>query len=254
MTKYLLSILFILSLLTSCVTSKRVNLVQKPNLVIPAYPKDTVPVEYKLQVGDQVSILVNTLSEDTKRLFSGGIQGGASSGTDMYSYTIYADSCVNFPFVGKIKLAGASTREAREIVTQKLIPVAPDCDADVRLVNSYFTIVGDAANGRFPIPKEKLNVFQVLAMSGGLNPISDRAHIRVLRPSSTGTIVRSFDIRSKDIIDSEFYYVQPNDVIYVQSFNGQFFRMESFSAVLSTIMTSLSFGYLIYNFSTNGTF
>lgn len=254
MTKYLLSFIILSFLLTSCVTSKRVNLVQDPNLVIPSYKKDTLLEAYKLQVGDRVSIIVNTLNDDTKRLFSSGGQAMMSTSSEMFSYTIYSDSCVNFPFVGRVKVAGYSVREARDVVKKSLLDIAPDCDVDVRLVNSFFTIVGDAANGRFPIPKEKLNVFQVLAMSGGLNAYSDRAKIHILRPTANGTITKVFDIRSKDIIDSEFYYVRPNDVIYVRSFNGQFFQMGSFSTILSTIMTSLSFGYLIYDFSTNPPF
>lgn len=254
MIKYLLSFILISFLLSSCVTSKRVNLVQDPNLIIPSYKKDTLKEDYKLQVDDRVSIIVNTLNEDTKRLFNGGGQSTMSASSDMFSYVIYSDSCVNFPFVGRVKIAGLSVRDAREFIRKSLLEVAPDCDVDVRLVNSYFTIIGDAANGRFPIPKEKLNVFQVLAMSGGLNEYSDRAKIQILRPSSQGTIIKSFDIRSKDIIDSEFYYVRPNDVIYVRSFNGQFFKMGSFSTILSTVMTSLSFSYLIYNFSINPPF
>lgn len=225
---------------------------QNPNLIIPSYKKDTICEDYKLQVGDQVSIIVNTLSEDTKRLFSAGMQSAASS--DNGSYTIYSDSCINFPFVGNIKLAGYSTREARAVVKQELDSVAPNSDVDVRLVNAFFTVVGDGPNGRYPIPKEKINIVQVLATTGSLPSSADRAKIHVLRPTPNGTQIKTFDIRSKDIINSEFYYVKPNDVIYVRSFNGQFFKMESFSAVLSTIMTSLSFGYLIYNFSTNPQF
>jgi polysaccharide export outer membrane protein len=125
----------------------------------------------------------------------------------------------------------------------------PDCDIDVKLVNSYFTVIGDAGTGRYSIPKEKLNVFQVLAISGDLKPYSDRAKIHVLRPTPNGTQIKTFDVRSKDIINSDFYYIRPNDVIYVQSYNGQFFKFESFSSVITTIATTMSFGYLVYHLS-----
>ncbi|MBO5961151.1 MAG: hypothetical protein J6P99_04870, partial [Paludibacteraceae bacterium] len=63
-----------------------------------------------------------------------------------------------------------------------------------------------------------------------------------------GTEVKSFDIRSKEIINSEYYYVEPNDVIYIQTLNEQFFSMSSFASVLSTIATTLSFGIFVYSF------
>ncbi len=56
-----------------------------------------------------------------------------------------------------------------------------------------------------------------------------------------------FDIRSKDIINSEFYYIQPNDVIYIQDVPEQFFSITSFGSALSTFFTTVSFGVLIYN-------
>lgn len=251
MTKNILLIFLTAFLLSSCVTSKRLNYLQKPGVTIPSYGKVPAIDDYKLQVSDQVYIKISTLNEDSKNLFSGGIadNNAGSSMSDLYAYKIYADSCIDFPFVGRIKLAGITTRDAKDIIRNKLVSMIPDCDIDVKLVNSYFTVIGDAGTGRYSIPKEKLNVFQVLAISGDLKPYSDRAKIHVLRPTPNGTQIKTFDVRSKDIINSDFYYIRPNDVIYVQSYNGQFFKFESFSSVITTIATTMSFGYLVYHLS-----
>jgi polysaccharide export outer membrane protein len=74
--------------------------------------------------------------------------------------------------------------------------------------------------------------------------------VRIIRRSGDKSEVRTFDLRSKDIINSEFYYIRPNDIIYVPSFNGQFFGITSFTSLLSTITSTLSFGVLIYTLST----
>jgi len=97
------------------------------------------------------------------------------------------------------------------------------------------------------VTKEKLNVFQALAISGDLKPFADRAKIHVIRPTENGTQIKVFDVRSKDVINSEFYYIKPNDVIYVQAFRGQFFGFDNLGTVISTVSTTLSFGYLLYH-------
>lgn len=252
MNKIRLIACFVLSLIIipSCVTYKKVNYFQNTA----AYKTDSsiAKAEYKLQVGDQVYVNISTPDADSKSLFNGGLNFVPTSGAqmqslDLYLYTIYADSCIDFPFAGSIKIAGKTTRESKDLIKQKLSPMIKECDVDVQLSNCYFTKIGNAGAGKFPITKERLTIFQALAISGDLQPFSDRKKIKILRPTSKGTIIKTFDVRSKDIINSEFYYVQPNDIIYVQAFNGQFWGITSFTGMLSTVVSTVSCGYLLYN-------
>ncbi|MDR3704679.1 MAG: polysaccharide biosynthesis/export family protein [Paludibacteraceae bacterium] len=253
MVKNLVKVFIVVLAVSSCVTPKRVNYLQTPGGGIPSYNQVNTVDDYKLEVGDQVYINVSTLNEDSKKLFSGSnsnfaeSSASSSSSVDLNAYTIFSDGKIDFPFIGSIKIAGQTAREAKDSVLSKLKVIIPDCDVDLRLANSFFTVVGVAASGRFPITKEKLTVFQALAISGDLKSFSDRAKIHVLRPTENGTLVKSFDVRSKDIINSEYYYIRPNDVIYVQAFKGQFFGFETFSSVITTVSTTLSFGYLLYH-------
>jgi polysaccharide export outer membrane protein len=64
-----------------------------------------------------------------------------------------------------------------------------------------------------------------------------------------GTMIRTFDIRSKDVVNSEFYYIQPNDIIYVQPLGRQFLGLNSFGAVFAVVSTVISFSFMIYNFA-----
>jgi len=252
MVKNLVKVFIVVLTVSSCVTPKRVNYLQTPGGGIPSYNKMDSVGDYKLEVGDQVFINVSTLNEDSKKLFAGSnstfteSSASSSSSVDLNAYTIFSDGKIDFPFVGAIKVAGLTTREAKDSVLSKLQVLIPDCDVDLRLANSFFTIVGVSTSGRFPITKEKLTIFQALAISGDLKSFSDRAKIHVLRPTESGTQIKVFDVRSKDIINSEYYYIKPNDVIYVQAFKGQFFGFETFSSVITTVSSTLSFGYLLY--------
>jgi polysaccharide export outer membrane protein len=90
-------------------------------------------------------------------------------------------------------------------------------------------------------------------MAGDISTFGDRSKIKVLREINGTTKIREFDIRSKDIINSEFYYIQPNDVIYIQNVNEQFFSVTTFGAALSTVFSTFSFGLFIYNLFTPST-
>ena len=106
--------------------------------------------------------------------------------------------------------------EATKVIEKRMREVIPDAIIKLGLSNKTFTIFGDAGSGIFPIYKEKLTIFQALSMSGDFNETSDRKHVRIIRDTDKGTQILDFDIRPKSIIDSKYYYIYPNDIIYVQ--------------------------------------
>jgi polysaccharide export outer membrane protein len=93
-----------------------------------------------------------------------------------------------------------------------------------------------------------MTIFEALAVGGDLSTYSDRKHVKVLRQMPSGeTEIKEFDIRSQDILGSEYYFIQPNDIIYVKAFKGQFFRVNSFLTAIGITSTTISFGVLIWS-------
>ncbi len=249
MIKNFVYILTLIVIVSSCVTSKRVNYLQEFSDSIPV-DSCIDSVEYQLHMGDRIYITISTTDVDTKNLLSYGMMGKTNNLSDLMSYEILQDGNIVYPYVGKIQLLGLTTRQAKDTVKDKLRIIIPDCDIDIKLLNPRFTIIGSVENASYIIDKEKINIFQALAKSGDLNDFSEKKKIHILRQTINGdTKIKIFDIRNKDIIDSEYYYVFPNDIIYVQSFNGQFFSVKSFSQLFSTVSSTLSLGYLLYNLS-----
>ena len=116
------------------------------------------------------------------------------------------------------------------------------------MANKTFTIFGDAGSGIYPIYKDRLTIFQALAMSGDFNEASDRKHVRIIRNSEKGTQILEFDIRPKSIIDSKYYYIYPNDIIYVQREFSSFYKVNNYFSLLNVVSVSLSllFSVLTY--------
>ena len=238
--------------LASCLTTRQTNLLQKPGAGVSSYPKMNAPVEeYRVKMGDQLTIMVTTnpLDVSTTQLFSYFSMMNLDRGETSRSFPVKIDGTIYFPYLGDIYVKGKTTLEIQQLLEKRLNEgIADDCFVRVFVENRFYSVIGEASSGRYPIVKEQMTIFQALAQSGGINPYGDRKHVKIIRQIDGGTVIKSFDLRSQDIVNSEFYYIQPNDIIYVQPLGRQFLGITSFGAVFAVFTTLASLGLMIYNF------
>ena len=97
------------------------------------------------------------------------------------------------------------------------------------------------------LPKEKVTIFEALAMAGDIADFGDRSDIKIVREVGDSTIILNVDVRSADIINSEYYYVEPNDVIYIRKIPGYSFGINSLATAISVTAGTISFGVFIYS-------
>lgn len=243
----------ILTLFTSCVTNRKTHYLQDPDRSIADYPQVYTPADYQIQKSDELDIKVTTLDPESRKVFNSNYSTGSSStittttSKGLYTYTVYDDGTIDFPYVGVIEVAGKTPREVSIQIEELLREYVKDCSVEVRLVNSYFNLICHDKAGRYQITKPKMTIFEALAVAGDLGQYADRKKVKILRQNLDGTTsIREFDLRSKSIIGSEYYYIQPNDIIYVKAFGGQYFRINSFLTALGVTTTTISFGLLIW--------
>lgn len=249
----LLFIMVLTFVLTSCITTHETNYMQAPKNFIPAY-KDTVSYkDYRLKSGDKLFIQVYSLDEKTNALFNGStngsmqmMSGGSGDGMDLYSYIIDNEGSIQLPLIGSVILQGRTIREAKHILEEAIKPVLKINSVDVRMLSRYFSIVGNGKSGRFAFPRDKINIFQALALAGDLGLYADRSKIRILRETGSGTQIKVFDIRTENIVNSEFYYLEPNDVLFLQPMKQQFFGVSTLWTAISTLVTTYSIGFIFY--------
>ena len=231
---------------SSCYNYKNLRLLQEDNKSLPIYEKSKY-IDYQIQINDEIVYRLITSDETISRLISP--QNAVSSGQNMISYRVQTDGSIDLPFVSHIPVKGLTLQEATKVVEERLKELIPDANVKLSLSNKTFTVFGDAGSGIFPIYKEKLTIFQALSMSGDLNESNDRKHIRIIRETEKGTQILEFDIRSLSIIDSKYYYIYPNDIIYVQREFSSFYKVNSYSALLSVISFSLSLLFAVLNYT-----
>ncbi len=241
---YLFVICTLSVFLTGCYGYRQVGLLQERD-DLPVY--DSVAYEpYRLQVNDEIIYRVVTMDETIAKTLSANSSG---SGQYANSYRIYSDGTVDMPFLPPIKLAGLTELEAQDTLRKAFREIIPDADVKVAMYNKTFTVLGDANSGTYNIYKERLTIFQALAMTGDLMNSGDRRHVRIIRPrGGAEPEVLEFDIRTNSIINSKYYYVYPNDLIYVSRDSGSFYKQTSYSAFLALITSSVSLLITVLNY------
>ena len=240
-----LGIAFLLGMLmTSCYGYRQVGLLQERD-DLPQY--DSVAYQpYRLQVNDEIIYRVITMDETLAKTLSSNENTNSQYAN---SYRIYSDGTVDIPFLAPIKLAGLTELEAQDTLRKAFREIIPDADVKLAMYNKRFTVMGDARSGVYNIYKERMTIFQALAMSGDLMNSGDRRHVRIIRPRGNGEPeVLEFDIRPNSIINSEYYYVYPNDLIYVSRDSGSFYKQSSYSSFLALITSSVSLLITVLNY------
>ena len=255
--------------LSSCVTSRRVNYMQEPDKRIPSYA-DTLSFEdYQLRVNDRLYIYVYSLDEKITALYNSGMsntnmryqirQNSTYGSNELYTYLVDIEGNIDFPTLGKVQVLGLTTREVKRKLEDELgqlmkdIPGYKTISAEVNIVQRSFSIIG-APSGRYYIDREKMTIFEALAMAGDLGEFSDRSQIKLVREKDGVTTIKTFDVRSKDIINSEFYYIEPNDIIYIRQIPGKSFGINSAGTAVGVVASTISFGVFIYSLVQTGIF
>ncbi len=257
----------LIGLLSSCVTARKVNYMQAPDKQIPSYA-DTITFEdYELRIGDGMYIYVYSLDENITKMYNAGgsgsmirqqmTQGNMSGSYDLYTYLVDEQGDIEFPTIGKIAVRGLTTREVKHRLEEELskllqeIPGYATVSVEVNIVNRTFSIIG-AQSGRYVINKEKMTIFEALAMAGDLGEFNSRQEIKLVREKEGKTTIKTFDVRSKDIVNSEYYYIEPNDIIYIRQIPGYSFGINSASTTLGICASTISFGVFIYSIVQTG--
>lgn len=239
-----ISFVFLLLAMTGCYGYRQVGLLQERES-LPQY--DSAAYEpYRLQVNDEIIYRVITMDETLAKTLSSNENTNSQYAN---AYRIYSDGTVDIPFLAPVKLVGLTELEAQDTLRKAFREIIPDADVKLAMYNKRFTVMGDARSGVYNIYKERMTIFQALAMSGDLMNSGDRRHVRIIRPRGNGEPeVLEFDIRPNSIINSEYYYVYPNDLIYVSRDSGSFYKQSSYSSFLALITSSVSLLITVLNY------
>lgn len=191
-------------------------------------PVQTTPLALRLAPGDQVTIVVTCKDPALTSLFNlpyisqmiGSNMTTGNGGQRMSAYLIDSEGCIDFPVVGKIKIAGHSREEVCEIVKNVLQDrnLVKDPVVTVEFMNLGVSVMGEVAHpGRFALVQDGLTVLDALAMAGDLTINGKRENVKVVREENGVRQVYLLDLtRAEDVFRSPAFYIRQNDLVYVE--------------------------------------
>jgi polysaccharide export outer membrane protein len=263
MTKHCLSSILaaivLIVAISSCVTTSKLTYLQLSTLgdtirrFIDTIPSVT-PSTYKILPNDNIYVRVVTPDPQWSNMFNtlpttAGIQISPES-AQLLSYPVETDGTIELPYLGKFHVEGKTLSEIKNELEISLKRFISDAAVTVRLVNNYISLVGEVrVPGRYPIYKDRMNVFEALSLAGDLGEYSNRQQVQIIRRSANKNIIKEFSLLDRSILSSEFFYDMPNDVIYARPLRGKFFGMNTFPYAI--LLSSITSFILIFNFVDN---
>ena len=248
----LLISLLILIASSSCVSRKKMTYLQFSdrsgynNSSSEETRVSVTPAAYKVLPYDNLYIRVITPDPQWSSLFNimpvgaGGAVTEESAG--LFGYAVDGEGRIEIPFVGKVDVGGKTLAEIKESLDTIFKNYLTDAAISIRLVNNYVSVIGEVRTpGRYSLSKDRVTIFEAIAMAGDIKEFGSRQKVQLIRPSPYGPIIKEFSLADRSILSSEFYYVMPNDIIYSMPINGKAFQVNStfWSLFLSTVTSTL---------------
>lgn len=248
-----LSSLSVIMILSSCMTNRKLTYLQSKQDIPDIQVGTVTPSAYEIMPYDILFIRVVTPDPQWSEIFNPQIGTGGSLNQESASLTGYNvddEGFIEIPYIGKVGVSGKTLAEIKVDLDDVFQEYVADGSVTVRMVNNYVSILGEVNSpGRYPLTRDRINVFEALSLAGDLGDYSNRQEIQLIRPSLTGPVIREFSLRDRSILTSEFYYVMPNDIIYAKPARGRNFQINA--PVLSLFLSTITTGLVIFRFFTS---
>ncbi|WP_195715247.1 polysaccharide biosynthesis/export family protein [Ancylomarina sp. 16SWW S1-10-2] len=196
---------------------------------------------YTIQPRDYIYIRVLTPDEAVASLYNlGGAQATTNMGQEgsvkFQSYQVSDEGEIDFPYVGQVNVIDLTIKEVKSKMQAILKKHIDTFTLQVQLTNTQFTILGEVNDpGQYNMSRDQLTIFEAISLAGDLTIYGKRKKVRIVRPSTDGTKTINIDLTDVNLVDSKNYYIQPNDLIYVEPIKAKMFGFgETFSLSLIT--------------------
>ena len=246
-------LLFALVIVASCTHKKKMVYFQG------AMPTSDSNSNYSpvLRSDDVISIGVTSLDMDAVKPFNLPVanlsttMGGYNTGTPTQpGYLIDADGNIDFPVIGKLKLGGLTRSAAIDVLKEQLKQYINNANIQLRILNYKVTVLGEVRNpGTFTIPNERVTLLEAIGIAGDLNITGLRKNVLVIRDVNGKKTETRIDLTSKALFSSPVYYLQQNDVVYVEpnraKINSAILNPANVSLILSAVSLFVTIAILI---------
>jgi polysaccharide biosynthesis/export protein len=251
-----LFIFTIIILLSSCTTQKK--LMYLSNLDTTSV-QQFFPMErpdYKIQYQDILYINISTLNNEMNDILNPGFQQysyslyTSQSNIYIYGYTVNDSGNISLPILGNIYVYGLTIDEITSTINERAKEYLKDATVNVKLLTFKFTVVGEVNKpGTYTNFNNQLTVLEAIGMAGDITNFGNRKSVLVVRPSKEGTYTYRINVQDKNLLQSQGYFLLPNDIVIVEPIKSKPFQLNIPS--LALLLTSISTLILVLSFVNN---
>lgn len=220
---YLLILISLLSL-SSCVThDELLNFNKGAEFPDTAVDIQNLP-QLQIQPDDLLSIRVKALDPLAAEPFNvdplGGnmnMNMGGGGMRPLIGFLVSREGTIDFPMLGTIEVIGLTTDELKDLLLEKLQPFLKEPVVLVRFLNFRITVLGEVAGpGSYFVAQERVTVLDMLGQAGDITPYGNRTNVLIIREQNGQRQTARLNLQDRDVFKSPFFYLQQNDVIYVE--------------------------------------
>ncbi|TAE28682.1 MAG: polysaccharide export protein [Cytophagales bacterium] len=255
MNSRVILLLGFIALLTGCVSPKQVvyfqgvDSVSDSVLVAPTF----VPI---IRPADVLSVQVNSLNPEKSMIFNpymvanGGnaatTAGATASLPAPVGYVVSMSGEITIPLLGPVKVAGQTVDQAGRTIAEKLTRFLKEPTVDVRNLNFRISVLGEVARpALFTIPNNQVTIIEALGLAGDVTIVGRRDNVLVVRETNGAKKFARVDLTRRDLFRSPYYYLHPNDIVYVEPGKARLASADRASQITPIVLSALSFVAII---------
>ena len=180
---------------------------------------------YRVQIHDMLNIRVKALDQDIVKMFNpvgeANLNAGSAERAYFDGFTVDLHGDIRIPTLGKVSVLGYTTEEIEKIIEKKLLEEqfkeTANIFVTVKLTGLRFTANGEVGSpGTITLFQERVNIFEAIANVGEIPITGDKKDVLIIRQYPQGEKIHHLDLTNVNVMQSPYYYIQPNDIIYVK--------------------------------------
>ena len=245
-SKFTILLLVLLFSVSSCITNKDLEYFRTS--------KDVSKVklntnEYRLQVGDLISVQISTVTEQQHDFFNKEQTSNSQlmmQNPYLYGYLVKEGGFLDLPSLGKVKAEGFTLRELENIIKQIAVSYFEQPIVKLNIINFEVSVLGAVNNpGNYKIVNPEANVLYALSLANDMTEYGNRKRVKVIRNNKEENRIFYIDLMDMKTLNNPNFLLQPHDVVYVAPLNKRFYAFTNLPNLISMSISAITLFLLI---------
>jgi polysaccharide biosynthesis/export protein len=203
-----------------------------------------------IQKNDLLSINVSSLSQEASQVYNiSNVVASSGGNAVLGGYLVNEEGNIQFPVIGSIRAAGLTKAELQQAITRLLLEkkLLLNPIVSIRNLNYKVTVLGEVAKPTvINVPSEKINILEAIGFAGDLTMFANRSDVLVMREENGNRTFKLLNLNSNEVFSSPYFYLKPNDIIYVKPNKTKIATASNTRLWLPTIFSALSLASIIF--------